>query len=455
MSHPPERTPTRRDPDGPSRRFGWTVHGDGRTITAGTVVGPQERLSWGRTVGIGVQHVMAMFGATVLVPALTGMPATTALFFSGLGTLLFLLITGNRLPSYLGSSFAFIAPITAAVSMAGVGAALGGILTVGVLLALIGLVVHLAGTGWIHALMPPAVMGTIVALIGLNLAGSTTDGMVELPVTTFGTALAIVLSAVLFRGLLGRLSILVGIVVGYLLALAQDQVDFAPIGEAAVVGLPEFHLPEFRAEVVFLFLPVVLVLVAENIGHVRTVGLMTKTDLDPLTGRALFADGLATCLSGLGGGVGTTTYAENIGVMASSKVYSTAAYWVAGLTALALAFFPKFGAAVATIPAGVAAGAGIVLYGMIGVMGVRIWVQNRVDFSNTINLMTAGTGLIIAIADPVLMIGDLAFGGITLGTIAALGVYHLMTAVARVRGTEPVSEDDLEEYEASQAGRLG
>lgn len=442
-------TPTR-----PSRGPGWRLHGDGRTITPGTVVAPDERLSWPRTVGIGVQHVMAMFGATVLVPALTGMPATTALLFSGLGTLLFLVITGNRLPSYLGSSFAFIAPLTAAAAIGGTGAALGGILVTGLLLTVIGVIVHRAGTGWIHALMPPAVMGTIVALIGLNLAGATTTAMQEVPVTTFGTALAVVLTAVTFRGLLGRLSILVGIVVGYVLALAQGQVDFAAVGEAAWIGLPPFHGPELRWDLLPLFLPVVLVLVAENIGHVRTVGLMTKRDLDPLTGRALIADGLSTMLSGAGGGVGTTTYAENIGVMASSRVYSTAAYWVAGLTAIALAFLPKFGAAVATIPAGVAGGAGIILYGMIGMMGVRIWVQNRVDFSNTVNLMTAGAGLIIAIADPQLVVGGLVFGGITLGTVAALVVYHLMTAIARARGTEPVPEDE-EQFEASEAGRLG
>ena len=456
----PSGRPAPHDDGTPSAGRGagpWRLHGDGRTITAGSVVAPDERLSWPRTVGIGVQHVMAMFGATVLVPAITGMPATTALLFSGLGTLLFLLITSNRLPSYLGSSFAFIAPLTAASAAGGVGAALGGVLVTGVLLMVIGAVVHRAGTGWIHALMPPAVMGTIVALIGLNLAGATTQAMEEVPVTTFGTALAVVLTAVLFRGLLGRLSILVGIVVGYLLALAQGQVSFDAVREAGWLGLPPFHAPSVDVSLLPLFLPVVLVLVAENIGHVRTVGLMTRRDLDPLTGRALLADGLATSLSGLGGGVGTTTYAENIGVMASSKVYSTAAYWVAGLTAIALAFLPKFGAAVATIPAGVAGGAGIILYGMIGVMGVRIWVQNRVDFSNTINLMTAGAGLIVAIANPEIVVGGLVFGGITLGTLTALLVYHLMTLVARARGTEPVDEDadDPEHYRAAEPGRLG
>ena len=179
---------------------------------------------------------------------------------------------------------------------------------------------------------------------------------------------------------------------------------------------------------------------------------MTGENLDRVNGRALMADGLSTTLSGLGGGVGTTTYAENIGVMASSRVYSTAAYWVAGLTALALAFLPKFGALINTIPGGVAAGAGIILYGMIGVMGVRIWVQNRVDFSNTINLMAAGAGLIIAIADPLLDIAGMQFGGIALGTAAALAVFHLMTVIARWRGTEPVEE---EPYESSEPGRLG
>ena len=433
----------------------WTLHGDGRRITPGEVVAPDERLRWFQTAGVGVQHVMAMFGATVLVPTITGFPVTAALFFSGVGTLLFLLITRGRVPSYLGSSFAFIAPIGAAMNQHGMGGALFGVLATGVALFLVGVIVQKAGVGWIHALMPPVVMGTIVALIGLNLAGATVDGMQEVPLTTFGTALAIVVCAVAFRGLLGRLSILLGIVVGYLAALAQDQVDFTPVQEAAWVGLPPFHTPQFRPDVLFLFLPVVLVLVAENIGHVRTVGLMTGRDLDFSNGRALMADGLSTTLSGLGGGVGTTTYAENIGVMASSRVYSTAAYWVAGLTALALAFLPKFGALINTIPAGVAAGAGIILYGMIGIMGARIWVQNRVDFSNSIFLMTAGAGLIIAIADPQLVAFGMTFGGITLGTAATLIVYHLMTVIARARGTEPVTAEDEDTYTASEPGRLG
>lgn len=436
------------------KRWGltWDIHGDGKTINAGQVVKPHERMAWPQTIGIGLQHVMAMFGSTVLVPALTGFPPTAALFFSGVGTLLFLVITKGKVPSYLGSSFAFIAPMVAATSMHSMAVASGGIIITGLALAIVGCIVHKAGTRWIHAVMPPVVMGTILALIGLNLAGATTEGMVEVPLTTFGTTAAVIITAVLFRGFLGRLSILLGIVVGYLLALAQQQIDFQPVTEASWIGLPAFHAPEFQFDVLFLFLPVVFVLVAENIGHVRTVGLMTRNNLDPHNGRALIADGLATMLSGSGGGVGTTTYAENIGVMASSRIYSTAAYWVAGIVAMSLAFFPKFGALIATIPMGVAAGAGIILYGMIGIMGARIWVNNEVDFSNTINLMAAGSGLIIAIADPVVEVAGMQFGGIALGTLAALGIYHLMTAIARWRNTEPIEEDD---FEAVEPGRIG
>lgn len=438
------------------KRWGlaWDIHGDGKSITPGEVVKPDERLAALQTIGIGLQHVMAMFGATVLVPALTGFPPTAALFFSGIGTLLFLVITKGKVPSYLGSSFAFIAPLTAATSMHSIAAASGGILVTGAALVIIGFIVHKAGTRWIHAVMPPAVMGTILALIGLNLAGATTDGMQEVPLTTFGTTAAVIIAAVLFRGFLGRLSILIGIIVGYLLALVQDEIDFQPVAEAAWIGLPAFHTPEFRIDVLFLFLPVVFVLVAENIGHVRTVGLMTHRNLDPHNGRALIGDGIATMLSGTGGGVGTTTYAENIGVMASSRIYSTAAYWIAGFVAICLAFFPKFGALIATIPMGVAAGAGIILYGMIGIMGARIWVNNKVDFSNTINLMAAGAGLIIAIADPVIDVGGMQFGGIALGTIAVLGIYHVMSGIARWRDTEPLEELDETPATVGGPGRI-
>ncbi|PPB48501.1 nitrate reductase [Arthrobacter pityocampae] len=433
-----------------ARGIGWTLHGDGKNVRPGGFVAPEERLTWPRTIGIGAQHVVAMFGATFLVPLITGFPPSTTLLFSGIGTILFLVITAGRVPSYLGSSFAFIAPIAAAQSQHGAPGALGGIIMAGAALALIGGIVHSAGTRWIQAAMPPIVTGAIVALIGLNLAPTAKAGFEQAPLTALVTVVSILLVTVLFKGILGRLSILVGVLTGYAVAMVRGEVDFAAIGSAAWFGLPDFAAPEFHLSVVGLFIPVVLVLVAENIGHMKSVAAMTDRDLDPYTGRALMADGLATMIAGSGGGSGTTTYAENIGVMAASRVYSTAAYWVAGIVAILLSLLPKFGALIATVPAGVLGGAGVVLYGMIGILGVRIWVQNRVDFSNPINLSTAGVALVVGIADFTWTIGDLTFAGIALGTASALIIFHGMTAIARARGSEHVPGP--EELESSDHG---
>jgi NCS2 family nucleobase:cation symporter-2 len=424
--------------------IGWTLHGDGRAPAAGQVVAPEERLSWPRTIGVGAQHVIAMFGATFLVPLLTGFPPATTLFFSGVGTMLFLVLTAGRVPSYLGSSFAFIAPIAAAKSSHGMAGAVGGIFMAGVALFLIGLVVQLAGTRWLTALMPPAVTGAIVALIGLNLAPAAKNNFIVSPVTALATLAGVALITVLFKGLLGRLAILLGVVVGYAVAMVRGEVSFEAVGKAAWIGLPEFTAPSFHLSLVGLFVPVVLVLVAENIGHVKSVALMTDRDLDPVMGRALMADGLATTLAGTGGGSGTTTYAENIGVMAATRIYSTAAYWVAAIIALLLSFSPKFGQLIATVPQGVLGGAGVILYGMIGLLGVRIWVQNRVDFGNPINLTTAAIALIIGIADFTWKAGDLDFAGIALGTAAALVTYHLMTAINRATKVVQDPEADVD-----------
>ncbi|HLL67947.1 MAG TPA: solute carrier family 23 protein [Micromonosporaceae bacterium] len=423
----------------------WRQHGDGRSPGPGEVVLPDERLSWPRTVGIGAQHVLAMFGATFLVPLLTDFPPATTLFFSGLGTLLFLVITGNRLPSYLGSSFAFIAPVVAASRAEGMASALGGILVAGLLFALVGAIVHVAGTGWIESLMPPVVTGTIVALIGLSLAPTAWDNFRRQPYTALITLLAIILCMVLFKGLIGRLSILVGVLAGYAIALAQGQVAFAAVRRAAWVGLPDFTAPRFDLGVIALFVPVVLVLIAENLGHVKAVSSMTGRPLDDVMGRAFIGDGVATMLAGAGGGSGTTTYAENIGVMAATRVYSTAAYWVAGGVALLLGLSPKFGALIATIPFGVLGGATVALYGLIGVLGARIWIEGRVDFRNPANLMTAAIGLVIGIANFQWQLGDLLFTGIAIGTVATVVVYHLMREIGRRTGVVaigPVAPDD-------------
>lgn len=416
--------------------FQWSMHGNGHSVAPGEIVKPKERLSWPVTIGLGAQHVVAMFGATFLVPLLTGFPPTTTLLFSGIGTMLFLLITGNRVPSYLGSSFAFIAPITAA-SATSMEAALGGVLVTGALLALVGLIVHKTGTGWIDALMPPVVMGAIVALIGFNLAPAARNNFDQSPLTALITLVAVVSCMVLFKGILGRVSILLGVIIGYIVSVLRGEVDFTSVGEAAWFGLPPFHTPSFEWSLIPMFLPVVFVLIAENVGHVKSVHQMTGDDMDPYMGRALFADGAATVLSALGGGSPTTTYGENIGVMAATRVYSTAAYWVAGIVAVLLSLSPKFGAILNTVPAGVLGGVTVALYGLIGIIGVRMWVENKVDFSKPKNQMTAGIALIVGIADFTATFGQITLTGIALGSIAAIVVYHFMNNVGDWTGAEP------------------
>ncbi|MDQ0643959.1 uracil-xanthine permease family protein [Microbacterium murale] len=424
----------------------WKIHGNGHTVAPGEVVRPEERLNWPATFAIGAQHVIAMFGATFLVPIITGFPVSTTLLFSGLGTLLFLLLTRNRLPSYLGSSFAFLAPITALnggnalETPEQIAQALVGVLVVGLLLAGIGFLVQAVGSGWIDKLMPPVVAGSIVALIGFNLAPAAWNNFTLQPELASVTLIAVVLFSVLFRGFLGRISIFLGVIVGYIVAAFTGQVDFAPIADAAWIGLPEFHLAAVTDPgawtIVPMFLPVVLVLIAENVGHVRGVATMTNDpSINKHTGRALVADGLATTLAGGFGGSATTTYGENIGVMAATRVYSTAAYWVAGFAAILLAFSPKIGVIFNTIPPGVLGGVTTALYGLIGVIGIKIWVDNRVDFSRPVNQYTVAISFVIAVGGFAMQWGAFQLGAIVIGTVAALLVYHVGNAIARARKT--------------------
>lgn len=420
--------------------FNWKLHGNGRTVNPGEVVAPGERLAWPITIGIGAQHVIAMFGATFLVPLLTGFPPSTTLLFSGIGTLLFLVVTQNRVPSYLGSSFAFIAPIVAATASGGMGVALGAVLLTGVLLALLGLLVQVVGTAWIGKLMPPVVMGAIVALIGFNLAPTAYANFQKSTITAVVTLMSVVLCTALFRGILGRVSVLLGVVVGYIVAVLRGEVDFTAVNEAAWFGLPEFHTPEFDLSVLPMFLPVIFVLLAENVGHVTSVGQMTGQNLDKMVGRTLMSDGVATALSATFGGSPTTTYGENIGVMAATRVYSTAAYWVAGFAAIGLAMSPKVGAVIFSIPPGVLGGVTFVLYGLIGIVGVRMWVDSQVDFARPTNQMTAGVALVVGIANVTWEFDGIIFNGIALGTVAALVIYHLMTQINRFSKTELETE---------------
>ena len=413
----------------------WKLHGDGKSISAGEVVSTDERLTWPRTIGVGLQHIAAMFGATFLVPIITGFPPTTTLFFSGIGTLLFLAITRNKVPSYLGSSFAFLGPIGAAMAdkSAGMAGALGGIVFTGVVLAVVGLIVKAAGINWIDVALPPIVTGTIVMVIGFNLAGAAKGNFTKEPLLAIITLSSIALISAFSKGFLGRVSIFAGIVIGYLVALIQGDVNTDGIKSAAWVAMPTFETPTFKGSTMVLFLPVVLVLIAENVGHVKAVAAMTGKSLDDEMGNALLADGLATTIAGAGGGSGTTTYAENIGVMAATRVYSTAAYWVAGIGAILLGLSPKFGAVLSATPVGALGGVAVALFGMIGILGARIWIDAKVDFSNSNNLIIAGSAMIIGIADISWTRGQYTFTGIVNATLVAVLGYQILNAVSKIR----------------------
>jgi uracil-xanthine permease len=405
----------------------WKVHGDGRSVNPGEVVRPDERLHLPNMLGLGAQHVLAMFGATALVPVLTGFPVATTIFWSGVGTIVFNLVTRNRVPSYTGSSFAFIAPVLAAKAEGGVPAALGGILVAGVALALVGLAVDRLGYRIIEFLLPPVVTGAIVALIGLNLAPVAKDQFEQQAGIALVTLASILLIGVVFKGFVSRLSVFLGVVVGYVFAAILGEVDWTAVHDADWFGFPDFMTPEFNGRAIILIVPaVILVLLAENAGHVKAVGTMTEENLDPMIGRSFMGDGIATTLSGLFGGSGTTTYAENIGVMGYTRVYSTLAYLIAGVVAILLGLLPKFGAIISAIPIGVLGGAVTVLFGMIAVLGGRIWIEGRVNFRDPVNLVTAAVALIVGAADYTLNWGDYTFAGITLGTLAAIGIYQIL-----------------------------
>lgn len=412
-------------------------------LHSGGVIGPDERLPWPQTGLMGVQHVIAMFGSTVLAPILMGFDPNLAVLMSGIGTLIFFLITGGKVPSYLGSSFAFIGVVIAATGYSGQGAnanmglALGGIIACGAVYTLVGLLVQAVGTRWIESLMPPVVTGAVVAIIGLNLASVPIKNMAANNFDAWMQAMTftcVALVAVFTRGMLQRLLILVGLIVASLLyALFTNglgwgtPMDLSKVAAADWVGLPSLHAPVFNANAMLLIVPVVVILVAENLGHIKAVTAMTGKDLDRYMGRAFIGDGIATMVSGAAGGTGVTTYAENIGVMAATRIYSTAIFLVAAVLALLLGFSPKFGALIQAIPLPVMGGVSIVVFGLIAVAGARIWVDNRVNFADTKNLIVAAITLILGTGEFTLKFGDFALGGIGTATFGAIGLHWLLS----------------------------
>ena len=411
-------------------------------LLQGGVIGPDERLPWAQTGAMGVQHVIAMFGSTVLAPILMGFDPNLAILMSGIGTLIFFLITGGKVPSYLGSSFAFIGVVIAATAYGGkgpnaqIGLALGGIIACGLIYTLIGVVVQVLGTGWIERFMPPVVTGAVVAVIGLNLASIPIKNMAASNFDSWMQALTFVcvgLVAVLTRGMVQRLLILVGLIVSSLLyALLANglglgkALDGSAVAAAPWLGLPSFSAPVFSGPAMLLIAPVVVILVAENLGHIKAVTAMTGKNLDQYMGRAFIGDGIATMVSGAAGGTGVTTYAENIGVMAATKIYSTAVFLAAALIAVLLGFSPKFGAVIQSIPLPVMGGVSIVVFGLIAVAGAKIWVDNRVDFSDNKNLIVAAVTLILGTGDFTLKFGDFALGGIGTATFGAIVLHALL-----------------------------
>lgn len=413
------------------------------TSTEEGVVAPDERLPLGQTMVMGVQHAVAMFGATVLMPMLMGLDPNLAILMSGMGTLLFFFVTGGRVPSYLGSSAAFVGVVIAATGFNGQGinpnlsVALGGIIACGLVYTLTGLVVMKVGTRWIERMMPPVVTGAVVMAIGLNLAPIAVKSVSGSPFESWMaviTVLCIGVVAVFTRGMIQRLLILVGLIAACLVyALLANvfglgkPVDFTLIHQAAWFGLPQMTSPTFNAQAMMLIAPVAVILVAENLGHLKAVAGMTGRNMDPYMGRAFVGDGLATMLSGSVGGSGVTTYAENIGVMAVTKVYSTLVFVAAAVMAMLLGFPPKFGALIHTIPAPVIGGASIVVFGLIAVAGARIWVQNHVDLSQNGNLIMVAVTLVLGAGDFALTLGGFTVGGIGTATFGAILLNALLS----------------------------
>ncbi|MDF2462109.1 MAG: pyrimidine utilization transport protein [Ramlibacter sp.] len=421
--------------------FDWTEK-PSDVLHQGGVIAPDERLPWPQTAAMGVQHVIAMFGATVLAPILMGFDPNVAILMSGVGTLIFFLVTGGKVPSYLGSSFAFIGVVIAATAYAGkgpngnIGVALGGIIACGVVYAIIGAIVHAIGTDWIERVMPPVVTGAVVAVIGLNLASIPVKNMAAsnfdswMQVVTF---VSVGMVAVFTRGMAQRLLILIGLIVASVIyaVLANGlglgkPLDLSGIANAAWVGAPGFAAPVFDSAAMMLIVPVAIILVAENLGHIKAVTAMTGRNLDPYIGRAFIGDGIATVVSGAAGGTGVTTYAENIGVMAATKIYSTAVFIVAAVIAIVLGFSPKFGAIIQAIPLPVMGGVSIVVFGLIAAAGAKIWVDNKVDFSQNRNLIVAAITLVLGTGDFTLKFGGFALGGIGTATFGAILLYALL-----------------------------
>lgn len=395
------------------------------------------------TIPLSLQHLFAMFGSTVLVPILFQVNPATILLFNGIGTLLYIFICKGKIPAYLGSSFAFLSPVFLVLSKYSYEAALGGFIAVGLIFCIIGLIVHKVGTAWINVIFPPAAMGAIVAVIGLELMPTAAKmaGLTEktpdsttimVSIATLGIT---ILASVAFRGFLSIIPILVGIVCGYIISIFCGLVDWSVIETAPWFALPTIYTPTFEPGAILIIIPAALVVIAEHVGHLIVTGNIVGKDLtkDPGLDRSIFSNGLSTIISGFFGSTPNTTYGENIGVLAITKVYSTWVIGGAAIFAIVLSCFGKLAAAIQSIPAPVMGGVSMLLFGVIAASGLRILVESKVDYNKPVNLMLTSVVVGIGVSTASITIGTVTLQGMALATVVAIVLSILFRIIAHVR----------------------
>ena len=403
------------------------------------IIQVHEKLPLGQTIPLSLQHLFAMFGATVLVPFLFKVNPATSLLMNGIGTIVYLLVARGRIPAYLGSSFAFISPVFAIMAdpaLGGYAAAQGGFIMFGIFFILVSQLVRVAGTRWIDVIFPPAAMGAIVAIIGLELAPVATDmagltgktiEQLHIPYATAVTVsmftLAVtILGSILLRGFLAAIPILIGVVAGYLFSMAMGIVDFSSIAAAPWFEVPTLYAPTFNVSAMMMIMPAAFVVLAEHIGHLVVTGNIVEKDLvkDPGLDRSLLGDGISNVLSGLVGATPNTTYGENIGVMAITKVFSVWVIGGAACIAVAISFIGKFAAIIRSIPVPVMGGVCILLFGVIAAAGILMLIEKKVDYTKSRNLILTSVVLISGISGATIKVGAVELKGMALGTIVSI-----------------------------------
>ena len=403
------------------------------------MIGVGEKLPLAQTFPLSLQHLFAMFGATVLVPFLFRVNPATSLLMNGIGTIIYLVVARGRIPAYLGSSFAFISPVFAVMadpSLGGYAAAQGGFIIFGIFFVVVSQIIRVVGTRWIDVIFPPAAMGAIVAIIGLelapvatNMAGLTGDLIMQLKIP-YATAVTVsmftlgvtILGSILLRGFLAAIPVLIGVVAGYLFSIAMGIVDFASIAAAPWLEIPTLYSPTFNVSAILMIMPAALVVLAEHIGHLVVTGNIVEKDLvkDPGLDRSLLGDGISNILSGFVGATPNTTYGENIGVMAITKVFSVWVIGGAAIIAIAISFVGKFAAIIRSIPVPVMGGVCILLFGVIAAAGIRMLIEKKVDYTKSRNLILTSVVLISGISGAAIKFGAIELKGMALGTIVSI-----------------------------------